>query len=160
MIANNSSSVELLTDYLEWKFARNYQIELSPLETCLQDTSYFIKKLRALSSDSGSSDGLLFVFTKMCTLLAESGYIERCIAAFQAQIEFNCFSPPAFARYSFDDKVIAFQEFWDSEIPRFGESNYVSWRDSILADIPAVDFLEPMEKMEANCEDDGIPACP
>jgi hypothetical protein len=93
VISNNSSSVELLTDYLEWKFSRNYQVdEISPLTTCLDDAATFIVKLQRLQkSTGGCEDGLLFAFTKSCTLLAQSGYIERCIALFQAQIELNVY---------------------------------------------------------------------
>jgi hypothetical protein len=158
VISNNSSSILLLADYLEWKISRNYQIdEISPLTTCLEDASKFTRRLQTLqkSKDSdGCEDGLLFAFTKSCTLLAQSGYIERCIAAFQAQIEFNCFYPPAFANYSFEERVNAFEDFWDGESARFGETGYVCWRESILLDLPASDIVEAAVE-SASSEDES-----
>jgi hypothetical protein len=58
--------------------------------------------------------------------------MERAIATFQAVIESNLFSPPAFENYSFDQKCANFQIFWDTQVPRFGEFNALGWKNSFL----------------------------
>lgn len=54
-----------------------------------------------------------------------SGQTEKAVAAFQALIEYNCF-PPSDVN---DESLLrsTFEDFWDSEVPRFGEDNAQGW---------------------------------
>ena len=47
------------------------------------------------------------------------GYFERAIAIFQALIELNCRSPQ---EMKWLERIGLFEEFWDSENARFGDS--------------------------------------
>lgn len=52
------------------------------------------------------------------------GYHERAFGTLQAQVEFSLYCPQVFevsTEISFEDMVAEFDEFWDSEVPRFGE---------------------------------------
>ena len=65
---------------------------------------------------------LVRLVAHLCHFTNQSGYNEKAVAYFQALIEFNCFCPPSLAKASLDQKLLAFEEFWDSGVPRFGEA--------------------------------------
>jgi hypothetical protein len=73
------------------------------------------------------------VFYKACTILSQAGYIEKAIAAYQALIEFNFYCPPAFASQTLEQQLGLFEDFWESECPRFGEAGAKGWSNSLLA---------------------------
>ena len=52
-------------------------------------------------------------------------FTERAIATFQAQIEFACFGPTQLTDP--DRRSALFEQFWNSDVPRFGEPDAVGW---------------------------------
>jgi hypothetical protein len=74
--------------------------------------------LSANKSHCSESD-LLYFFVRVVCTVSQCGYIERAIAAFQAMIELSCYCPIDSA--SFGTKMSGLEEFWESELPRFGE---------------------------------------
>ncbi|KAG8953813.1 hypothetical protein FRC04_001443 [Tulasnella sp. 424] len=71
---------------------------------------------------------------RMCVGIAEAGYLERAVAAFQAQIELTLFPPSALSNSSFSSRLGALEEFWDSEVPRIGEPGARGWCNQPTSD--------------------------
>ena len=86
---------------------------------------------------------ILYVFHRFARLARESGYNELGIACFQGIMELNLFRPeiaPPTSEAARDAELDRFEEFWDSECPRFGEEGAKGWRmfdPDELVDVPA-----------------------
>ncbi|CAO3697494.1 unnamed protein product [Rhizopus microsporus] len=65
---------------------------------------------------------IVYIILRTCLLMKQSGYIERAYSVFQAIVEYNLFAPAGI-----QDKLGAFMEFWDNEVPRFGEKEAQGW---------------------------------
>ncbi|XP_006823850.2 nuclear exosome regulator NRDE2-like [Saccoglossus kowalevskii] len=75
-----------------------------------------------------TEDYMIDLFTQECEYMRQSGHTEKAIAAFQALIEFNCFSPAKLDESTKPTQQIAFFEtFWDSGEPVFGEHGAKGW---------------------------------
>ncbi|KAK0668634.1 NRDE-2, necessary for RNA interference-domain-containing protein [Cercophora samala] len=90
----------------------------------------FTAKLHALSrvlsgveADKGVEicQQILYVFLRLTKLLLEAGYTERAVASWQALLDMT-FSRPATAA-----SAEGFEEFWESEVARFGEEGAKGW---------------------------------
>ncbi|KAF2230998.1 DUF1740-domain-containing protein [Viridothelium virens] len=74
----------------------------------------------------------MYLFLRLTRLILESGYQEHAVALWQSTIEFYLFRPKPLA-YSIagsnsqTDLMKSFEEFWDEEVPRFGEPNARGW---------------------------------
>ncbi|WVR06081.1 hypothetical protein IAU60_003109 [Kwoniella sp. DSM 27419] len=83
-------------------------------------------------------ENLVYLFLRACLFLKQSGYTERALAAFQAQMEITFFRPddlrrpaePSSTSSWFDLVLTRFEDFWDAEFPRIGESGAQGWRAS------------------------------
>ena len=75
---------------------------------------------------------ILYVFLRFVCLAREAGYDELAIAAIQATIELNIFRPSStqlpISEQTLETELSHFEEFWDSEVPRFGEENARGWK--------------------------------
>ena len=68
------------------------------------------------------------MFLELCAFLRGAGHLEKAIALFQAQIEFNLFRPSILSRdMSHSDAVDFMSVYWDSSAPKFGENSSVGW---------------------------------
>ncbi|KAG9037742.1 hypothetical protein FS837_001394 [Tulasnella sp. UAMH 9824] len=94
---------------------------------------------------------------RMCVGMAEAGYVERAVAIFQAQTELSLFTPPSLSNSSFASKLDVLEEFWDSEVPRIGETGARGWCDHSTSDStapPPQTAVVPSSTME---EEDAEP---
>ena len=76
----------------------------------------------------------IFVMLRMTLYMRESGFLEHAIAAWQALLEFEFFTPPAFSlrgdqaeESAKQSMVNEFERFWESEVPRIGEKGANGW---------------------------------
>jgi NRDE-2, necessary for RNA interference len=91
---------------------------------------------------------ILYVLERFTHFAREAGYDELATATFQGLIELNFFRPPTqppTSSKSHDLELDAFEEFWDSECPRFGEEGAQGWRNfNPDAPVPDVPLAVPM----------------
>lgn len=80
--------------------------------------------------------------------------MERAIAAYQALIEFNLFSPIDYKNKKFYDRIDFFKEFWDSEVPRFGDLHANGWSHFINTD--QVHHYEGLDSNEKSFDTSNI----
>ncbi|KAI8894965.1 NRDE-2, necessary for RNA interference-domain-containing protein [Globomyces pollinis-pini] len=132
--------------YLDYRTSNPISFQLSSMlelfDECLDTLS---KADKGPERDSN----LIYIFTRLCEMLKQSGFIEKAIACFQALIEFNLFCPPDYSKRSFYDKLELFEVFWDSECPRFGDKDAKGWANSlsimdtgVVSTIPNIDVSE------------------
>ncbi|KAL8892557.1 MAG: hypothetical protein Q9215_000554 [Flavoplaca cf. flavocitrina] len=74
----------------------------------------------------------IHVLLRLTLLLREAGYMEVAVASWQALLEFEFNKPTQYrhadqTKSTFDDSILAFEQFWDSEAPRIGEANARGW---------------------------------
>jgi hypothetical protein len=62
----------------------------------------------------------------LCYRLCQSGQYEKAVALFQAQIEYNLFSPEDMAIEK-DELIEYFVAFWESSAARIGEEGAQGW---------------------------------
>ncbi|KAF1922683.1 DUF1740-domain-containing protein [Didymella exigua CBS 183.55] len=98
----------------------------------------FLQALHALQS-TDSADAAptpsrlhlpLHLFVRLTALIQEAGYQELALAAWQAVLEYNLLAP----QHPTADKTQRFEEFWESEAPRIGESGSKGWRHTLIDD--------------------------
>ncbi|UNI14054.1 hypothetical protein JDV02_000731 [Purpureocillium takamizusanense] len=68
----------------------------------------------------------IYVFLRATRFIHDSGYRELAIAAWQALLELNYFRPNE--RQGQAEALEAFEEFWESEVPRIGEAQSLGWK--------------------------------
>ena len=76
----------------------------------------------------------VYVLLRMTIFMREAGFTENAIAAWQATLEWQICRPSVFrsgeytfARSKASEALSAFEEFWDSEVPRIGEEGSQGW---------------------------------
>ncbi|KAL8653008.1 MAG: hypothetical protein Q9210_002354 [Variospora velana] len=99
---------------------------------CLQDVHRVVGLDQPLHSKTYAVQ--LYILLRLTTLLREAGYAELATATWQALLEYEFCKPPNFrcTTEQFKDSVhekslLAFEQFWNSEVPRIGEVNAEGW---------------------------------
>jgi len=89
---------------------------------CLSVFGECIQKLTEQDTQSTLLEPiLLHIQLRVFHLLWQSGLSERAIALLQAQIELSSFCPIDLKEQDIDEKLVAIEEWWEDERPRFGE---------------------------------------
>ncbi|KAG0356101.1 hypothetical protein BGZ54_000844 [Gamsiella multidivaricata] len=70
---------------------------------------------------------MVHVIARTWTFLKQAGYIERAQGIIQGQVEFIFNMPPSLTTESWEIQIGSLEEYWDSELPRFGEKDAKGW---------------------------------
>ncbi|KAL9594558.1 MAG: hypothetical protein Q9219_006972 [cf. Caloplaca sp. 3 TL-2023] len=73
----------------------------------------------------------MYILLRLTLLLREGGYTEIAVAMWQAMLEFEFIRPHSLqlssqrkdGQCTYDELILAFERFWESEAPRIGEPN-------------------------------------
>ena len=92
----------------------------------------FLQSLRNVNTDASAEhaqDVYLYILLRYTTYLRETGFEELSVATWQALFEFHQFRPQE-TTIGTDMTIVwkSFEDFWDSETPRFAELNAHGWR--------------------------------
>ncbi|PHH87777.1 hypothetical protein CDD83_8432 [Cordyceps sp. RAO-2017] len=68
----------------------------------------------------------IYIFLRATRFFYEAGYQELAVAAWQGLLELNLFRPEGIQGQK--ETVAAFQEFWESEVPRIGDAGAQGWK--------------------------------
>ncbi|KAK4456604.1 NRDE-2, necessary for RNA interference-domain-containing protein [Cladorrhinum samala] len=133
-------------DFNLWKAKLNW--EMGRVGTCTFEgiKTTLVEKIKSLldtlwNSNQGQEETctqIIYVFLRLTRLLHDTGYSELAVAAWQAVLE------GTFRRPLGDENPAAlsasFADFWESEVPRFGEEGAQGWRHFVeaidMGDIP------------------------
>lgn len=90
---------------------------------------------RSEPESDGLYDHLIYTILRATLFMREAGYSEVAVAIWQALLELNFRGVPQTTASS--SRIDAFQEFWESEVPRIGEDGARGWKNfDGKADIP------------------------
>lgn len=129
-LKQHSSSQLLWTEYLDY-------VQTDPAnfryEKCRDQ---YLQCLETLTTHGKETDPeeqqiiaktITYVLLRLTSFTKDAGYGELAIATWQAVLEYYVFAPEALQGQS---RLEAFEEFWESDVPRIGEENAVGWRAS------------------------------
>lgn len=88
-----------------------------------------------------------YIFLRTTKFIHDAGYKELAVAAWQAMIELTFFRPAGLDGK--DAALGAFEEFWESEVPRIGEDGALGWKEFVNS--PG-DAPEPVKHSPAQAE--------
>ncbi|TLD23137.1 hypothetical protein PspLS_07366 [Pyricularia sp. CBS 133598] len=69
----------------------------------------------------------IYVFLRVTRYLRDSGFFETAVASWQAILELTFCRPSELVDSSAEACLLDFQDFWESEVPRFGEQDHQGW---------------------------------
>jgi hypothetical protein len=128
-VLKTASSTDLYIRYLNFRQTEtsfNYEECLSIHRECLARA--------LLEKDDLSRDELcVYVLLRTTAFMAQSGYLERAKAIWQALLEFTFFRSRQLEPSA---EQSSFKDFWESEAPRIGEAGAAGWGVSKPIDVP------------------------
>ncbi|BFZ62077.1 hypothetical protein YB2330_003156 [Saitoella coloradoensis] len=134
ILDQNQGAVQLWKEYLQFcvgNAGNRYRDVLSVFTECLR---VFREMVRDGKVDVEVD--LVEIFEWTCSVMRQAGYTEQAVGAFQGMMELNYFRPARWDHLQADmnlddedDMLGDFEEFWDSEVPRFGEQGAKGWRN-------------------------------
>ncbi|KAF9128452.1 hypothetical protein BGW39_005046 [Mortierella sp. 14UC] len=77
---------------------------------------------------------MVHVLSRAWTFLKQAGYIERAQGSLQGQVEFLFNIPSSLLSEPWQVQIRSLEEFWDSELPRFGEKGAKGWAHYVTED--------------------------
>jgi NRDE-2, necessary for RNA interference len=135
-VLKTASSTDLYIRYLNFRQTEtsfNYEECLSIHRECLARA--FLEK-----DDLNKDELCVYVLLRTTTFMAQSGYLERATAIWQALLEFTFFKSRQLEPSA---KQSSFQNFWESEAPRIGEAGAAGWSVSKPIDVPPRTDIPP-----------------
>lgn len=137
ILKEHRSSYRLWKSYLDFHQSRPSDFSLEETRRHYLDLLQDMRGGRA--SDQASSSGSymvqVYILLRLTLLLSEGDYTELAVAIWQALLEFT-FNRPQHLRSdtqreasktTHDASLSAFEQFWESEVPRIGEANAKGW---------------------------------
>lgn len=143
LLKDNPQSPLLWSAYLDFRLSDFPSFKCEEFQSVCRDclATLHAASLKApnISEKARIYDIQLFVLLRTTTCMRESGFREHAIAIWQANLEYAYFDPSRFkhleltANASLDqEKISAFEGFWESEVPRFGEEGAEGWYSYLL----------------------------
>ena len=128
-----------------WKLYLNYL--QTTISTCrfdeikrlytdkIQSLKKELLRLTSVSAQVECSKRIIYVFLRLTRFLADAGYTELSLAAWEATLELK------FVRSSTEPEIerdipSSFQEYWEGEVPRLGENNWRGWLTDVATHEP------------------------
>ncbi|KAI0080269.1 DUF1740-domain-containing protein [Panus rudis PR-1116 ss-1] len=108
--------VEIWMEWLDWRVRKGE----GGMDGVVQSA------LRVLAALGDDEIGKLRVLWRVGNAFRDAGYIERATALFQAEAEL-IFNAPPHTNSTTDQLLDSLEEYWESEVPRFGEPNSIGW---------------------------------
>ncbi|CAD0106464.1 unnamed protein product [Aureobasidium uvarum] len=126
--------------------------QANPIDFRFEDVkALFMRSLRTLGSSAKSSNQsetrkmILYLILRYTVFLLNTGYDELSIATWQALCEYHLCKPEHPAGYNKSQVLVDFEQFWESERPRFGEVGARGWRATPQDTDVAFDLQSPLK---------------
>ncbi|KAH8176286.1 NRDE-2, necessary for RNA interference domain-containing protein [Sarocladium implicatum] len=138
---------DLWKTYLDFRMSDVTSFQYEEVKTILlARLTYLVGEVEDIGRISNVEEAI-YVFLRLTRLVADAGYRELAVSAWQALFELNLFRPAningAIA------SLESFQDFWESEVPRFGEAGARGW-EHYVASSGAGDPLEAQRPAPQN----------
>lgn len=131
--------VILWTKYLDFKQSDFLSFRYEEVRTVYLDCLRVLRDARSRPEMSiADRDTIytiqLYVILRMTVLMREAGFSEHAVASWQAILEYVFFKPDEFRHQKYQSggaleahAMTAFEDFWESELPRIGEDGSEGW---------------------------------
>lgn len=113
---------ELWIAHLDFSLSNISTVQYDEIKTMLLTRLRQAISRNALSSEHDASEAI-YVFLRATRFFHDAGYKELAVASWQGLLELNYFKP-----VSEHANMDAFQDFWESEVPRTGDDDAHGWR--------------------------------
>lgn len=139
LVQKYPNSVTLWTRYLDFKQSDFSSFRYEEVRTVYLDCLRVLREVRMRQGMSiADCDTIytiqLYVILRMTVLMREAGFFEHAVASWQAILEYIFFKPMEFQHQKYQSggpleshTMSAFEEFWESELPRIGETRAEGW---------------------------------
>lgn len=139
LVQKYPSSVNLWITYLDFKQSDFASFRYEEVRTVYLDCLSLLREIRMTPGMSiADCDRIytiqVYVILRMTVLMREAGFSEHAVAAWQAILEYVFFKPVEFQHQMYESggalesqTMSAFEEFWESELPRIGEDRAQGW---------------------------------
>ena len=123
-------------DYTQTTFSSfNYEEVRTVYDECLQVLQRArTREPAAIAENDTLYENQVYVLVRMMVFMREAGFTENAIAAWQAILEWQMFKPSRFQSREcamggskVPEALSAFEYFWESEVPRIGETGAEGW---------------------------------
>lgn len=134
-----STSVILWIKYLDFMQSDFSSFRYEEVRTIYLDCLRVLREVR-MRPEISIADGVsvytiqLYVILRMTLFMREAGFSEHAVASWQAILEYIFFKPVGFQHQRYQTggaleshTMSAFEEFWESELPRIGEDRAQGW---------------------------------
>ncbi|KAH8200053.1 hypothetical protein TruAng_005775 [Truncatella angustata] len=131
LLADHGANFEIWKAYMTFR-----QVNLSTFRYD-ETKQLYTDKIRATATEMAEHssesrkmslyDQLIVVFSRATHFIADSGYAELAVAAWQAMLELHFCRPVALANASPSLSLSGLQTFWESEVARIGDENAKGW---------------------------------
>ena len=104
---------------------------------CLRYFSDFKKEEDVVDAKLEQWEFMIYLILRFSILARDAGYSEIAVALWQAQLEYHVFDPLAAEDLQtvgskVQSTIDLFEDFWESEVPRIGESGALGWKTYYL----------------------------
>ncbi|KAI8069872.1 NRDE-2, necessary for RNA interference-domain-containing protein [Gongronella butleri] len=159
------NALSMWTEYINLRqtdFASyNYQDCCRVFDDCIANLRDAAHELRqgpdaAQNPELASIESVMvYILVRYVLFMKQAGYKEHAYALYQAMFEFNFYRPLLYAQVgttTFADMVRDFAEFWDNEVPRFGEPGAEGWAAYALkkSNNESVEIMAPRKNIVFN----------
>ena len=139
ILQRQPTSIALWTRYLDFKQSDFLTFKYEETRAVYLNCLKILRETRK-SSEKSIADGNniyaieLYVMLRLTVFMREAGFSEHAVASWQAILEYTFFKPKEFGHQGYQiggplasTTMSAFEEFWESELPRIGEENAKGW---------------------------------
>lgn len=139
LVQKHPTSVILWIKYLDFKQSDFSSFRYEEVRSVYLDCLRVLREVRMRPQISiADCDTVytiqLYVILRMTVFMREAGFSEHAVASWQAILEYIFFKPAEFQPQKYQSggaldsqTMSAFEEFWESEIPRIGEDRAEGW---------------------------------
>ncbi|CAG8553183.1 26237_t:CDS:10, partial [Dentiscutata erythropus] len=152
-------NINLWMKYLDFRQTNLVSFTVSQCIQVFEDCLHLLRKEFVVCVDSGEKLKIerimIHIFQRACFFMLQSGYSERAYSCWQAMIELTFFAPKRIQQKDFYDRVVAFENFWEAELPRFGEDDAKGWSYYFEQNIENVESPADASNLLANLSSEG-----
>ena len=137
ILRENPNSLSLRLRYLSFCQSEMSKFRYDDCRNAMLDVLTTFKSMENPNldlPDANLTETQIYLFLRLTRLMHECGYQEQALALWQGTMEYYLFRPDLSkttkqSKISQPDLLKYFEEFWDEEVPRFGEANANGWRN-------------------------------
>ncbi|RIB25556.1 NRDE-2, necessary for RNA interference-domain-containing protein [Gigaspora rosea] len=159
VLKENSRNINLWMKYLDFRQTNLVSFTVNQCIQVFEDCLHLLRKEFVVCVDSGEKFKIerimIHIFQRACFFMLQSGYSERAYSCWQAMIELTFFAPKKIQQKDFYDRVVAFENFWEAEWPRFGEDDAKGWSYYFEQDVEIVESSEDVSNLLSNLSSEG-----